>query len=529
MRAVPGTGGCRRAREPDLKLVTKLTLLIAAAALLFATAGGLGTWLMHGAVQTFAVEVQGMNAQVRAVAQMRSDFQTQVQEWKNVLLRGGDAKQLDRYWSGFEKSERAVAAGAKTIVAALPEGPSRTLVVNFAAAHAKMGEGYRAGLAAFKAAEHAPAAGDKAVAGMDREPNRVLAEAIAAMAADADRIGAEAATLARRAAITSLVLLAVAAVLAVASAGLYLRSALRRLDDAAEAARRVAAGDLATPVQVNGRDELAQLAGALREMQTSLAGIVGSVRSNSDSVATASDQIAQGNQDLSSRTEQQAGALQQTAATMDELGATVRHNADNARQANQLARGASDIAQRGGAVVGRVVDTMKGIQDSSRRIAEITGTIDGIAFQTNILALNAAVEAARAGEQGRGFAVVASEVRSLAQRSAQAAREIKALIGASVERVDQGTALVDEAGTTMSEIVAAIGRVTDIVAAISAASDQQSEGVSQVGEAVAQMDRATQQNAALVEESAAAAESLKQQARQLVGTVAVFRLAPSAG
>jgi methyl-accepting chemotaxis protein-1 (serine sensor receptor) len=246
-------------------------------------------------------------------------------------------------------------------------------------------------------------------------------------------------------------------------------------------------------------------------------------------VASASSQIATGNSDLSMRTEQQASALQETAASMEQLGTAVRHNADNASQANQLARGASEVAQRGGDVVGEVVETMRGINESSRRIGDIIGVIDGIAFQTNILALNAAVEAARAGEQGRGFAVVAGEVRNLAQRSAEAAREIKQLIAASVERVERGTAQVDRAGATMKEIVGAVGRVTDIMGEISSASAQQSAGVAQVGNAVGQMDTATQQNAALVEQSAAAAESLRGQARELVEAVAVFRLAPHEG
>jgi methyl-accepting chemotaxis protein len=288
-------------------------------------------------------------------------------------------------------------------------------------------------------------------------------------------------------------------------------------------AQAVAAGDLTTHITLRPGDSTSLMA-RLQEMQRGLAQAVSEVRQGSDSVATASQQIAQGNQDLSGRTEQQASALQQTSATMEELGTTVRHNADNARQANQLAQGASNVAEQGGQVVGQVVETMKGINDSSRKIADIISVIDGIAFQTNILALNAAVEAARAGEQGRGFAVVASEVRSLAQRSAQAAREIKSLIGASVERVEHGTTLVDQAGKTMQEIVAAISRVTDIVAEISSASAEQSTGVGQVSQAVQQMDQATQQNAALVEESAAAAESLQQQARQLVQAVAVFRL-----
>jgi methyl-accepting chemotaxis protein len=298
----------------------------------------------------------------------------------------------------------------------------------------------------------------------------------------------------------------------------------RALSQAVQVARTVAAGDLSGEIVVSSRDEAGELMAALAEMNTRLRGVVDGVRQSSESVATASGQIAQGNTDLSQRTEEQASALEETAASMEELGSTVRQNADNARQANQLAASASEVAVRGGAVVGEVVETMKGINESSRRIADIISVIDGIAFQTNILALNAAVEAARAGEQGRGFAVVAAEVRSLAQRSADAAKEIKGLITTSVERVGQGSSLVDQAGATMKEVVSSIQRVTDIVGEISAASSEQATGVAQVGEAVSQMDQATQQNAALVEQSAAAAESLKDQALQLVQAVASFKL-----
>jgi methyl-accepting chemotaxis protein len=305
------------------------------------------------------------------------------------------------------------------------------------------------------------------------------------------------------------------------------RSLLSRLGgepaDAARVAHAVAEGRLGTPIALRPGDNSSLMA-ALSLMQDSLARVVQAVREGSDQVATASVEIAHGNNDLSQRTEQQASALQQTASSMTQLGSTVARNADNARQADALARGASQVAQRGGAAVAQVVGTMRQINEGSRRIADITGVIDGIAFQTNILALNAAVEAARAGEQGRGFAVVASEVRSLAQRSAEAAREIKSLISASVERVDQGTRQVDEAGATMTEVVSAIERVTQIVSEISTASEDQSEGVRQVGSAVTQMDQTTQQNAALVEQSAAAADSLQQQAQQLVQAVAVFRL-----
>jgi methyl-accepting chemotaxis protein len=330
--------------------------------------------------------------------------------------------------------------------------------------------------------------------------------------------------------LTMLVSLVVISIIGlVLSSGYVARTLRRRVALSQTVAERARDGDLSTPIHDDARDEFSPLLSALREMQSSLSKIVSGVRGNAESVATASAQIAQGNQDLSSRTEQQASALQETAATMEQLGTTVRHTADNARQANQLALSASGVAVKGGEVVGQVIETMQGINNSSKRIADIIGVIDGIAFQTNILALNAAVEAARAGEQGRGFAVVASEVRSLAQRSAEAAREIKSLITASVERVEQGTALVGNAGQTMNEIVAAIQRVNDIVGEISSASQEQSSGVGQVGQAISQMDQATQQNAALVEESAAAAESLKGQAAQLVQAVAVFKVGRSAG
>ncbi len=321
---------------------------------------------------------------------------------------------------------------------------------------------------------------------------------------------------------------AAAMVLLLALGALLAHRVTRAIVDAAALAKataqRIAAGDLSQAIVADGEDEMAQMLRAMADMQDALTRVVGDVRQGAESVATASSQIAQGNMDLSQRTETQASSLQQTAASMEELGATVQQNAASARQANQLAQGASVVAAQGGEVVGQVVTTMRGINEASRKIADIIGVIDGIAFQTNILALNAAVEAARAGEQGRGFAVVASEVRSLAQRSAEAAKEIKSLIATSVERVEQGSSLVDRAGTTMTEVVDAIRRVTDIMGEISTATQEQSSGVGAVSQAVTQMDQATQQNAALVEQSAAAAESLRTQADQLVQAVAVFRL-----
>ncbi|HVR49684.1 MAG TPA: methyl-accepting chemotaxis protein [Pseudorhodoferax sp.] len=321
-----------------------------------------------------------------------------------------------------------------------------------------------------------------------------------------------------------LVACTVLVVLACWGAVVIVRSVVRPLDQAVGLIDGVARGELGHSIAVTSRNEFGRLLEALRSMQTSLVQLVTSVRQGADNVSVASVQIAQGNQDLSARTESQAGALQQTASSMEQLGATVRQNADNAGQANQLARNASRVAQQGGQTMQKVIETMTGINESSRRIADIINVIDGIAFQTNILALNAAVEAARAGEQGRGFAVVAGEVRALAGRSAQAAKEIRQLILDSTERVKTGSTLVDAAGATMQDVVQSIGRVTDIMEEISAASTEQSSGVGQIGQAISQLDQTTQQNAALVEESAAAADSLKTQAQRLVASVAVFRL-----
>ncbi len=302
------------------------------------------------------------------------------------------------------------------------------------------------------------------------------------------------------------------------------RSIVVPLMSAVQVAQAVAAGDLSSRIEVRTSDETGLLMQALKDMNHSLSGIVGEVRSSSDAIATATSQIAAGNLDLSSRTEEQASALEQTSASMQELAGTVKQNFDSGKHANELAESASKVAIKGGAVVAEVVHTMEAINTSSRKIADIIGVIDSIAFQTNILALNAAVEAARAGEQGRGFAVVASEVRSLAGRSATAAKEIKDLINASVDNVSQGCTLVEQAGSTMDEIVVSVRRVADIMGEISLASQDQTQGIEQINQAMVQMDQVTQQNAALVEEAAAAAQSLEAQAQALVQTTSVFRL-----
>ena len=302
------------------------------------------------------------------------------------------------------------------------------------------------------------------------------------------------------------------------------RSITQPLNHAVRLAQTVAAGDLTSRIEAGSKDEVGQLLDALKAMNASLLQTVSEVRTGTDTIATASKQIAAGNLDLSSRTEEQASSLEETASSMEELTSTVKQNADNARQANAMAEAASSVAARGGAVIGQVVGTMDEINASARQIADIISVIDGIAFQTNILALNAAVEAARAGEQGRGFAVVASEVRSLAQRSAAAAKDIKALIDKSVERVNAGSRLVNEAGTTMQDIVDSVSRVTDIMSEISAASQEQTAGIDQINQAISQMDQVTQQNAALVEEAAAASEAMQDQAARLASVVSVFRI-----
>jgi methyl-accepting chemotaxis protein len=346
------------------------------------------------------------------------------------------------------------------------------------------------------------------------------------MQSEANERDAQSAEASNRFAIKLILVLSALAIMLMISAGVVLTLGITRpLRQAVSVAEAVASGDLSSKIDVTSKDETGQLLQALKSMNENLASIVGEVRASTDTINTASGEISAGNTDLSQRTEEQASSLEETASSMEELTSTVKQNAENARQANQLAISASEIAARGGGVVRSVVDTMTGISDSSKKIADIISVIDGIAFQTNILALNAAVEAARAGEQGRGFAVVAGEVRNLAQRSAAAAKEIKELISNSVAKVETGTELVAQAGKTMEEIVTSVKRVTDIMSEITAASQEQSTGIEQVNQAVSQMDQVTQQNAALVEQAAAAAESLNEEAQNLAKSVAVFKLA----
>jgi methyl-accepting chemotaxis protein-1 (serine sensor receptor) len=457
-------------------------------------------------------------------------FKTQVQEWKNVLIRGQDVELFDKHLKAFQKTSQNVKSLLVSLnVAAKGVGLPGTLADAAIAEHETLDQRY---LEAIKSYSHANSSStlavDQAVRGIDRGASDRIDDLVKVVHEHGDQIAAETARAAaseKNMLILGLAALAAIAILVSGVAGtLTIVGISRRLKRATEVARVVAAGDLATEIQTGRNDELGQLLGSLKEMNGSLASIVGRVRHAAEEVTTASTQIAAGNTDLSSRTEEQASSLEETAASIEEMTATVNQNAQNAGEADKVASNAADVARRGGEAVDEVVRKMETIQQSSRKIGDIIGVIDSIAFQTNILALNAAVEAARAGDQGRGFAVVAGEVRNLAQRSAQAAREIKTLITDSVERVDEGAKLADDAGKTMTEVVSSVNRVSKIIGEIAAATHEQSTGIAQVNTAVSDLDKVTQQNASLVEESTAASESLQQLAREMVTAVSVFRL-----
>ncbi|MDR7308620.1 methyl-accepting chemotaxis protein [Rhodoferax saidenbachensis] len=508
-----------------MKLSLKLPLAFAVALALLFVGGLFGITQLNHAVDTYRVEVLRHVAANKKAADIAGDFATAIQEWKNVLLRGKEQQDLDKYWAAHLKEMKSVGEGLQTLNTMLEEGESKATTQKLTSAMQVAAQGYQKGLEDYKASGMDFQAGDKAARGKDRDAVALLGE-LRVQLSQKEKTASEAASAeALRGSQMAYGVMVLVTLAGLAGSIWLSRQIVRPLSEAVTVADKVANGDLTSQLHIQGRDEVAALMTSLQTMQASLSMLVTKVREGSHGVALASSEIAQGNHDLSARTEQQASALQETAASMEELGATVSRSADSTRQANQMATNASSVALQGGEVVSQVVQTMKGINESSNRISDIISVIDGIAFQTNILALNAAVEAARAGEQGRGFAVVASEVRALAGRSADAAKEIKQLISTSVERVEQGTALVDRAGSTMGEVVNAIRRVTDMMGEISAASTEQNTGVAQVSEAVSQIDQATQQNAALVEQMAAAASSLKSQAQDLVQVVAVFKLA----
>jgi methyl-accepting chemotaxis protein-1 (serine sensor receptor) len=459
------------------------------------------------------------------VARATIRFKQQVQEWKDVLLRGSDPAALDKYWTNFTTKEKEVADTVHAARDAIAYDDLRASLDQFLEAHRAAGERYRAGLDAFKAAGFDAKAGDKAVAGVDRPPTELLIAAENIARERGAAAVAHAVEQARNAYLSAIVSTVVVIAVALVLLWGYIRRAIvEPIREAARFASRVAQGDLTGTIRARSRDEVGELLGSLGTMNAALVDLVQRVRDSAQAVASASGQVAVGASSLSQQTEEQASSLEETAASMEELSTTVVQNAASAREADGLAREASLTARSGGDEVRDVVATMAQITQDSQRIADIVGVIDAIAFQTNILALNAAVEAARAGEQGRGFAVVASEVRSLAQRSADAAKEIKDLIDSSSSKVRGGSAVVERAGQTMEKLVAGVEQVTRIMGTIADASAEQARGVQQVNKTVTEMDKTVQHNASAVQESAAAAEQMRQQAEDLVKTVSLFTL-----
>jgi methyl-accepting chemotaxis protein-1 (serine sensor receptor) len=464
-------------------------------------------------------------AQAIASQGLASTFKEQVQGWMGVLVRGHDAGALEKSWKQFTFREREVRRAGEKLRESVELPAARALLDKFLADHKVMGEKYREALEAYKSSNSDARKTDAMVKGLDAGPSDNLEELVKLMSDEADKAVAAARAKATRGLVISLGVIGVATLMAlVACAFLIMRTVATPLARAADVVDRVAAGDLTVRVETASRDETGRLLRGLMRMRDGLAEAVSTIRSSAENVGSASKQIAAGHADLSSRTEEQAASLEETASSMEELAATVRENAESARAANALASTTSSTAGKGGKVMADVVGTMGGISAASRRIGDIVGVIDSIAFQTNILALNAAVEAARAGEHGRGFAVVATEVRALAQRSATAAREIRGLIQDSVDQVGHGTRLVEEAGATMQDIVGSVKRVTEMMSQIADASQEQLTGIDQVAGAVTQMDRVVQQNAALVAESAAAAQSMADQAQELMQSVSRFKL-----
>ena len=510
-----------------MKLSIKLPLACTGLAMVTAAAGVFGLWRMNDAIGVYEHTLATEVAHERRAAEVQLHFKVQVQEWKNVLLRGREAAAREKAWVAFTHTEAEVGKDAKALAEALPSGPTREQAQRFVQAHAELGQAYRKGFDAFGAAGGDAVAGDQAVRGIDREPTRLLDRLTEDIAKAAQARATEARTVRDRAVLMSAAGLLLSMVAASVMGVLLSRTITRPVGHALAFASEVAQGRLGQRVEQQGDDELRTLLQQLQAMGDALAQLVGQVRAGSDSIATGSQQVAAGSVDLSRRTEEEASSLQQTASAMEELAGSADSSAATASRVSQLASAASQAAGKGGDVVLQLADLMQGIADSSRQVADIVGTIDSIAFQTNILALNAAVEAARAGEQGRGFAVVAAEVRALAQRSATAAREIRTLVGQNVERMNGGTALATEARAAIDGVMTQVREVSTLVDGISAAAGEQTRGIAQVNDAVGQLDRATQQNAALVEESSAAAQSLAEQARRLLQAVQRFSVATS--
>ena len=486
---------------------------------------GISVWRLHDV----AMATRNMMEQPLAKERYISDWYSKIDSGirrTTAIVRSADTS-LGPYFAEEAKQSSVVSGELQKKIEALISGPQETELFRQVSEQRKVYLDSRAQVSKLKVdgqAEEAEKVFQSVFVPGSTKYLTVVRNMLEHQRASIDTTAREIDEVAKTSRNLMLVLAALALAFGVVCAWVLTMGIVRPLRTAVEIARKVADGDLTAQIDASAKDETGQLLQALKDMNTSLLNIVSEVRTGTDSIATSSTEIAAGNQDLSSRTEEQAGSLEETASSMEELTSTVKQNADNARQANQLAASAAQVAVKGGEVVAQVVGTMESINASSNKIVDIISVIDGIAFQTNILALNAAVEAARAGEQGRGFAVVASEVRNLAQRSASAAKEIKTLIGTSVEQVNAGSMLVAQAGSTMNDIVDSVQRVSDIITEITAASSEQSVGIDEINRAIGQMDAVTQQNAALVEESAAAAESMQHQAHNLAQVVSVFKL-----
>jgi len=504
-----------------MKISFKLPLAFTLAVLVALAAGLAGIYHLNQSLVKTGEAVQANFARERAVGYLFVIFKTESVEWKNMLLRSGEAELQQQHWQAYQAVSEEVDRTARVLLPQM-DGAAKPLLEEFLTGHARNVELYRA--AHGRLASQGYAEIDNSVRGIDRPLAALLGAAIGKLSADSRAITEQAYVGGRRTfmLIAALMLLVSGATIAVGV--MISRSIVRPLKRALMVAQAISRGDLSTRIASDSACELGQLMAALRDMNDSLVNIVGEVRGGTLNIETASTEIEAGNADLSYRTEEQASALEETAATMEQLTAAVRQNAEHAQQASALAESASAVARHGGVAVSQVVEVMASIEAAALKIADIIGVMDGIAFQTNILALNAAVEAARAGEQGRGFAVVAGEVRNLAQRSHEAARQIKVLIEDAGIKVAHGNVLAGQAGGTMEQVLGSVQRVSAIIVEIAAASREQRSGIEQVNEAIVHMDQRTQQNAALVEQAAAAAAALQQQAGQLARLVDVFKL-----